>query len=395
LIVTAKVDYRPPQTSRRSRAACYHQFLISRELGGAGLVALHLAHHVQDSGHATQVWLPGEGAALQEAERLGLPTQRYRFAQLASPSRVRAALGNWVIGRALRRLGSGVAHVHSPHLYGMLRWGLRWSGLKRVVHVQLKEGAGGLRWAFKHPPELIITCARFLVDQVRRTLPAPHQEGQPIVAVPNAVDLERFHPGDKRAAKKRVGAPGHVPLVLMLANLAPHKGQETSIRAVALLKRQGIDVVCWLAGSERGGTDAFTGRLRALIRELGVQDRVRLLGQRGDAPDLLRAADLFVLPSTNEGLPLSILEAQATKVPVLAAPTAGIPEAIEDGETGLLIAAEDAPGYAAQLARLLANPGLYHALAERAFARTAREYNWKTCCERIWALYQEVMEGPR
>ena len=73
---------------------------------------------------------------------------------------------------------------------------------------------------------------------------------------------------------------------------------------------------------------------------------VRLLGQRDDANVLLRAADFFLLPSTNEGLPLSILEAQATKVPVLAAPTAGIPEIVRDAETGFLIPATDAPGYA-------------------------------------------------
>jgi len=64
--------------------------------------------------------------------------------------------------------------------------------------------------------------------------------------------------------------------------------------------------------------------LQALCSELGVADQIRFLGHREDIPDLLRAADILLLPSTNEGLPLSVLEAQATKVPVLAAPTAGI-----------------------------------------------------------------------
>src|SRR5262249_48318367 len=152
-------------------------------------------------------------------------------------------------------------------------------------------------------------------------------------AVPNTVDTARFFPGDRQEAKAKVGAPP-LPLVLMLANLAPHKGQETAVRAVAELKRRGIDVACWLAGEERGGGDAFTVRLRGLIAELGLADRVRLLGFRGDAPELLRAADFFLLPSTHEGLPLTVLEAQASKVPVLASATAGIPEAVQDGETG-------------------------------------------------------------
>jgi glycosyltransferase involved in cell wall biosynthesis len=176
----------------------------------------------------------------------------------------------------------------------------------------------------------------------------------------------------------------------MLANLAPHKGQETAIRAVALLRERGVDTECWMAGVERGGEKTYTERLTRLINEAGVGDRVRLLGQRRDAPDLLRAADLFVLPSSHEGLPLSILEAQASKVPVLAAPTAGVPDVVHDGETGFLIAAQDVLGYAHQIERLLGYPELYHRIAEAAYAHTTREHNWTIYCQRISALYDEV-----
>jgi glycosyltransferase involved in cell wall biosynthesis len=285
-------------------------------------------------------------------------------------------------------------HVHSPYHYGALRWGLRLSGLKRVAHVQLQADEETLRWAFRTAPELIITCAQFLVNHVRRALPARCQDRQRIVAVPNAVDAETFCPGEKDKAKQRVNAPAGVPLVLMLANLAPHKGQETAVRAVAHLKGQGVKVACWLAGAERGETREYTAHLQALIQELGVTDRVQLLGQRRDAPDLLRAADFFLLPSTCEGLPLSVLEAQATKVPVLAAPTAGIPEVVRDGATGFLIAADDAPGYARRLADLLGNPDLGHAVAEAAYAKVTREYNWHTYCQRVWELYQELTPTP-
>jgi glycosyltransferase involved in cell wall biosynthesis len=210
--------------------------------------------------------------------------------------------------------------------------------------------------------------------------------------VPNAVDTERFTPADDRqAARKKVGAPPATPLILMLANLSPHKGQETAVRAVAELKRQGVDVVCWLAGEERGGTSVFTEQLRRLIEELGVADRVQLLGFRRDAADLLRAADFFLLPSTCEGLPLTVLEAQATRVPVLAAPTAGIPEVVRDGETGFLLAAGDATGYAARLKALLDDPGLARRVAGQAFQHTTQHYNWRSYCTTIWDLYQELL----
>ena len=114
----------------------------------------------------------------------------------------------------------------------------------------------------------------------------------------------------------------------MVANLAPHKGQDTILRAAAILKERNVNVHFWFAGVERGGRTEFSSILEALAKQLEVVDHVKFLGQRHDIPLLLQAADFFVLPSTSEGLPLSILEAQACGVPVFAAPTAGIPEII-------------------------------------------------------------------
>jgi glycosyltransferase involved in cell wall biosynthesis len=306
---------------------------------------------------------------------------------------LRAAKANWRVWRGLSRGAPGLAHVHSPGAYGALRRGLGFSGLRRVAHVQIEEDPALLRWAFRSPPDLIITCARFLVDQVRRALPECRREGQRIAAVPNAVDTVKFAPGDKAEAKRKVRAPAGVPLALMLANLAPHKGQETAIRAAAALKARGVETHFWLAGTERGGAGSYTAHLHALAREAGVADRVRLLGQRGDAPDLLRAADFFLLPSTCEGLPLSVLEAQATRVPVLAAPTAGGPEVVCDGTTGFLIPADDAEGYARRVEQLLANPALSDRVAGAAFLHTTREYSWSAYCRRVVELYDEVLEG--
>jgi glycosyltransferase involved in cell wall biosynthesis len=375
-----------------SKPFSFHQFLVSREFGGAGAVALHVADHLRRVGRAATVWVPGRGPAWDEVAKLGLPAREYDAASAFSDWRLRAAWANWKLGAVLRRRRPGLLHVHAPHFYGALRGAFRRSGLLRVVHVHLESDNEGLRWAFRQPPELIVTCARFLVEQVRDTLPETFRKQTRIVAVPNAVDVEKFTPSDKGAAKEKVQAPADRPLVLMLANLAPHKGQETAIRAAALLKARGVEAAFWLAGTERGGEDAFTARLRSLVEELGVGDRVRLLGHRGDAPELLRAADFFLLPSTKEGLPLSILEAQASKVPVLAAPTAGVPEVVGDGETGFLIAADDADGYAQRLEVLMREPSLARRVADVAHATVVRDHHWDAYCRRMDALYDELIQ---
>lgn len=371
---------------------CFHQVLVSKELGGAGLIGIHLSSYLQSQGEDCHIWIPGEGAASQAVQKLGLRCHTYDASCVSSSSTLRAAVGNWKMWRNLRPYRVGIVHIHSPFHYRALRLGFTGLGLKTIVHVHLQEAEEALRWAFAKPPEVIVTCARTLVEHVRHTLPEDSQQRQRIVAMPNAVDVERFYPGDKTAAKHYVGAPKDKPLVLMVANLAPHKGQMTAIQVTAALKAQSVDIVCWLAGTERHEGGDYTARLRSACTILGVADRVRFLGHRDDVPNLLRAADLFLLPSTSEGLPLSVLEAQATKVPVLAAPTAGIPEVITDGETGFLIPAEDLAGYAHRIENLLRSPDVACRVAERAYATTVQTHTWHVYCERVWELYQDVME---
>ncbi len=371
----------------------FHQVLVSKELGGAGFVALRIANFLRERDQESHVWIPGDGPAVNKAAEMGLTYHRYNAANFFSSSQIKAAIHNWRIGRVLRSYSPGVIHVHSPFYYRALYSGIKVAGLRCAVHIQLEEDKKGLQWAFRDPPDLIITCARFLVDYVRSTLPERYQERQPIVAVPNAVDIEQFRPGEKLAAKHLVGARTGIPLVLMVANLAPHKGQETAIRAAAMLKERGVNAFFWLVGTERGGKQEYTVRLHSLRREFGVINQVRFLGQRADVPELLRAADVFLLPSTSEGLPLSLLEAQATKVPVLAAPTAGIPETVLDGETGFLIPAGDVEGYANRIKNVLDDAYLYRRVTEKAYAKIVREYTWKTYGERIEELYRVLIDA--
>jgi glycosyltransferase involved in cell wall biosynthesis len=372
-----------------------HQMLMSNELGGAGLIALNLARFFSTQTQKCRVWIPGDGPARCKADELGLAYSMFDCAGPFGSSKARAAWGNWRIGLALRHYVPGIIHLYSSLHYGALHLGIQMSGLRSVVHIQLEEESGGLSWAFKSPPDLVITCANFLVEQVRNALPAHLQETQLIVSVPNAVDTMRFLPGDKILAKKRIGVADKIPLILMVANLAPHKGQETVIRAAAMLKEMGVNPLFWLVGTERGGTQEYTSRLRSLCCELGVAEQVYFLGQRDDIPDLLRAADAFLLPSTAEGLPLSVLEAQATKVPVIAAPTAGVPEVVIDGETGFLMKAHDVEGYAHCIRRLLGDRMLYTHLTERAYAKIVKEHTWNVYVEQIQKAYLSLIQSGR
>lgn len=182
---------------------------------------------------------------------------------------------------------------------------------------------------------------------------------------------------DRAVAKAQLGVKEDLPLLMVVANLSPHKGQETAIRTVALLKANGFQVKLWIVGEERAPSQNYLDKLKSLSMELMVADLVDFVGFRKDIPQLLQATDFLLLPSTNEGLPLVILEAQASKSLVLAAPTAGVPEVIKDGLTGYLIAADDFQGYANKIAFLLKNSIHANRIVQNAYQNIYQNHDIK------------------
>jgi glycosyltransferase involved in cell wall biosynthesis len=315
----------------------------------------------------------------------GLASSR-RLVSLAANVRVRMALG---------RLSEGLLHVHSPFVYGAMRPMLSLGAPKRVVHIHLDYTDDQMRWCLSSPPDLVVTCGRFIERRVRALLDDMGARRTAVVALVNAVDVDAFTPDDKRGAKVSCGIDPDRPLILLAANLSPHKGQETALRALRLLVDRGHSPLLWLAGEQRDGGRDYLDRLSALSAGLGLQRHCTFLGFRDDMPLLIRAADYLVLPSTQEGLPLSILEAQASGTVVLAAPTAGIPEVIDDGRTGFLIAASDASAYADRIARLMANPGGRADIAAAALTQVRSRFTFARYGEQIIEQYDRLLPARR
>ena len=365
-----------------------HQILVSPLLGGAGLVAVRLAAAARRRAIRCTAWVPGDGIAAETLARDHVPRQFYDLEGLKGHLTGRlAASGRMWCGLASAR--RAIAHVHNPIVFGLVRPILRAAGLRTVVHFQLEPSAEEIAWAVKRPPSHIITCARYMVGPIRAALDERHAS-VPVTAVPNAIDLERFQPGDREAARARLGLPTRNFVMITLANLAPHKGQMTGLLALRRLLDRQVQAEYWLVGQDRTPGAEYESRLRARAAELGLADRVRLLGFRQDVPDLLQAADAFVLASTHEGLPLSVLEAQASGVPVVASTIPGIAEVVDDETTGFLVPADDAEGYADRLTALFSNQDLRARLAQAAARRVTQEYSWSRFEERIFDIYASV-----
>lgn len=168
--------------------------------------------------------------------------------------------------------------------------------------------------------------------------------------VRNGVDTDRFAPD--AAARQRVrdelGLPEDAPLIGIVAALRSEKNHGMFVAAAGKLRDRFPDAH-WIVvgdGPEREN-------IENVAAELDVTDRVHLLGTRHDTPELVAALDVFALSSLNEASPVSILEALACGVPVVATDVGSIAESIVEGETGMLVASEDQDGFAAAIATML------------------------------------------
>jgi len=222
----------------------------------------------------------------------------------------------------------------------------------------------------------VIAVSSTLRDLALRTWP----EGR-IEVIPNGVDVDRFQPCTHRDSAE----VGGEMLLVVVARLIEIKEIQHLITALSLLpevmrKRMRV-CVC--------GTGPFADQIHAQVRKAGLADRVDFAGLLSyeNIPARLKEADVCVLPSLQEGLPLSLLEAMASGLPVVASSVGGIPDIVKDGVNGLLVPAADPVALREALVRLLTDPALRRNLGAAA-RRTAEAWSWTA----VWERYEKL--GP-
>lgn len=212
-----------------------------------------------------------------------------------------------------------------------------------------------------------------------------------IEVVYNGVNIANFS-GDeqtRRRVRKELEIDGEVPVIIQVARLDYLKDHCTAIRAFEAVTREVPECRLLLVGEgpERP-------MIEAEITKRGLEKQVRLLGLRTDVRQLLSAADLFLLTSISEGIPVTFIEAMACHLPIVSTDVGGVKEVVEDGKTGLLAAASDDQKLADSIIRLVRDPSLRRSMGDCGRARAEQIFSEQEMHERYAALYGEMVRRP-
>jgi len=354
------------------------QMLESDGPGGAETMLVSLSEALRDRGHTVIPVGPARGVGWLSARLRDAGFDRQTFS-IRHPIDWQCLRGMIEVLRAKQ-----IEVVHS-HEFTMAVYGAaaaRWLGIPHVITMHGSQYVTSkrrrriaLRWAFRASAH-VVGVSNDTTSHLRSRLGLPQGV---IRTITNGVP---HLPGNRMATRRALGVADGELLLLAVGNLIVRKGHAQLIRALANA-RPTPDVPWRLAIAGQGEE---RDRLIAVAEQYGVADRVQLLGQRADVFDLHAAADIFVMPSLWEGLPLALLEAMHAGTAIVASRTSGIPEAITNGVDGLLTPPGDERALTEALERLLADPVERARLGAAALARARAKFSM----DRMTTEYEEL-----
>jgi glycosyltransferase involved in cell wall biosynthesis len=363
------------------RAVTLNVLHVDTERGwrGGERQALWLARELAQRGHGSIV-AAREGEPLTaRARELGLDVVR------CSPRSELDLRAAWLLRRVIIERGINVVHAHTAHAVATaaiatLRLDVPLVVARRV-DFKLRDNAG-TRWKYGRA-SIIVAISQAVAHVLEASGVSPSR----IRVVPDGVDIHRRVVPASADTLASLGVRAGSPLVVQVAQLVGHKDPVNFVRAVARARERIPDVQALLVGDGPLRED-----VESEVRALHLEGTLHVVGYRTDADALLAAADVACLSSREEGMGSVLLDALAFGRPIAATRAGGIPEVVDDGETGLLAPVSDPHALGDVIATLLSDAPLRARFSEHGKSR-AMDFSVERMTDRTVEVYQEVL-GP-
>lgn len=242
------------------------------------------------------------------------------------------------------------------------------------------------RWVLRNLASKVIAVSEETRNHYLRVGKFPPDK---IVTFYNGIDLTRFDqpdPEKRQAVRSALGIAENIPILTTVAVLRPAKGIQFMLQALPKIL-QSVPDARYLIVGDGDHRDALV----RIVEQNDLAKHVIFTGVRSDVPDLLAASDLFVLPTLEDALPTVLMEAMASKVPIVASGVGGIPEMVKDGYNGLLVPAQDAEQLALACTKVLTDPKLAQQLRENGHQVAYQRYDIRKQAQELGDLYRQLL----
>ena len=359
------------------------QICSARTLGGGERHLADLANGLTRRGH--EVYAALVPASPLQSELSELPAENIIELPLRNSLDVASALK---LAQFIRRNQIEIVHAHLARDYPLAALAARRAGGARLIltrHVLFPLSR--IHKMVLRRAERVIAVSQAVADGL---IAQDIFDRDKIVLIHNGVDLDRFaktKEGDSAEGQKT----GARLCVGMVGELAPIKGQESFLRAAAIVSSRRDDVDFMIAGEDKSRTGENRRLLERMIYELELRERVRITGWADDVVELLRTFDVFVSSSRSESFGIAIVEAMASGVPVVSTMTPGAREIIDEGKTGVLVPVGDEEAMAEAICKLLDDPKRRERLAADARRMVSERFSLDRMVTKTEQVYQEVL----
>lgn len=362
-------------------------------VGGGEISLLGLLHNIDRKSFNPVVVVPGEGTFSEKVRGLGIDVLVVPFKRIWNPlnlfSSTRAVL---MLGKIIRDRAIDIVHSNSTGgvivLAGIAS---RLRGVPLVSHIRIF--ATGI---ISDVVQSIFSERIVIISKSLKTKFTPYGARSKEVLIYNGIDLESFRAMTQRPAiRKDFGCCDHSPLIGTVGTYKHGKGFRYFLKAAKIVLESVHDARFLISGIGVSGDQAYTEYLEGVIRGLGLADNVKLLRNRQDMPDIISSLDVFAFASSIDPFGRAVVEAMACARPVVAFRSGGIPEIVDDQNTGYLVAPGDYETMANRIIDLIKDPALAKRLGLQGRARAEELFDIKKHAINVEKLYKEIQRARR